>query len=109
MSDMPIHRVDIYSVNFLTQFFFILRPNQYTFPVFSRLIVSIYHTPVPDFAATRYVHLHAAAADSHSGNSSMRSVVSCRVATIIPDDLCQTRIYVCATTAHGRNFYACRR
>lgn len=49
---MPIHRVDIYSVNFLTQFFFILRPNQYTFPVFSRLIVSIYHTPVPDFAAT---------------------------------------------------------
>lgn len=52
MSDMPIHRVDIFSVNFLTQFFFILRPNEYTFPVFSRLIVSIYHTPVPDFAAT---------------------------------------------------------
>lgn len=42
-----------------------------------------------------YVH-SCAAADLHSGNSSMRSVVSCRVATITPDDRSQARsVFTC--------------
>lgn len=42
-----------------------------------------------------FTRARTAAADLHSGNSSMRSVVSCRVATITTDDRSQARnVYV---------------